>query len=141
MADQFVNASSDPTGGGVINDTAPFDITAEDNTLLQNIATEAVLAASTGAITQWYGVNLLKYAGAGSYTLAAPTAAQEGMNFVITSSNAYAHVITATTLLNNGLTGSPFTTMTFAAFAGASISLMAINQKWNVVSVNAVVLS
>src|SRR5213076_2171669 len=56
-------------------------------------------------------------AGVATMTLPAPTVAQNGLRLTFTNQTANAHVLTATSLLNNGLTGSPFTTATFAAFA------------------------
>lgn len=66
--------------------------------------------------------------------LPAPTVAQNGLRLTFTSQTAAAHVITATALLNNGLTGSPFTTATFAAFAGAGFTLVANAGLWNVLA-------
>jgi len=74
-------------------------------------------------------------------TLAAPTQAQNGMRLTITNQTAAAHVITATTLLADAVTGSPHTTATFAAFIGASITLMASDGLWNVISSTGVVVT
>jgi hypothetical protein len=71
---------------------------------------------------------------AATMTLPAPTVPQNGLKLIFTSQTAAAHVLTATALLNNGLTGSPFTTATFAAFPGASLSLVANNGLWNVLA-------
>jgi hypothetical protein len=86
-------------------------------------------------------VNLTKGSALSSTTLAAPTAAQDGLEMTFTSQTAFAHVITATSLINDGATGAPHTTLTFAAFAGASIVLVAQNALWNVVSNNNVVIT
>ena len=73
---------------------------------------------------------------AGAYTLAAPTAAQEGNRLLILNQSAYAHVVTATNLLDDGVTGGAKDTATFGAFVGASLDLIAVNLKWHVVSKN-----
>lgn len=73
---------------------------------------------------------------AGAYTLAAPTSAQEGYRLTILCQSAYAHVVTATNLLDDGVTGGAKDTATFGAFVGSSLSLIAINLKWHVVSLN-----
>lgn len=73
---------------------------------------------------------------AGAYTLAAPTAAQEGYRLLILNQSAYAHVVTATNLLDDGVTGGAKDTATFGAFVGATLDLIAINLKWHVVSKN-----
>lgn len=67
------------------------------------------------------------------FTISAPNAAANGLMWRFSSQTAFAHVMTATGLLENGLTGSPFTTGTFGAFIGAGITLMANNGVWNVV--------
>ena len=69
---------------------------------------------------------------AAAMTLAAPSLALNGITLTITSQTAFAHVLTATALINNGATGSPFTTVTFPAFPGASLTLEAQNGLWNV---------
>lgn len=76
------------------------------------------------------------------FTLAAPSKAQDGLRLTITSATGAAHVLTATSLLENGLSGSPFTTGTWAAFIGGTLSLVAINSVWNLVGAgNGVTLS
>lgn len=78
---------------------------------------------------------LLNKATAGAYTLAAPTKAQNGtFRLVLTSQTAAAHVVTATSLLGDAVSGSPHTTATFAAFIGASLTLEPSDGIWNVIS-------
>lgn len=86
-------------------------------------------------------VFLTKATALSSTTLAAPTQAQNGMKLTITSQTAAAHVITATTLLGDAVTGSPHTTATFAAFIGASITLMASDGIWNVLNSTGVTIT
>ncbi len=71
---------------------------------------------------------------AAALTLGAPSLAGNGMEFVITSQTAAAHVITTVSLLATGAAGSPFNTVTFPAQIGATIYLVAQNGLWNVVS-------
>lgn len=97
--------------------------------------------AADGAITISPGTAKLSKAGVGAYTLAAPSAGQEGTRLVITSSSANAHVVTATGLIEDGVTGGAKNTATFAAFAGATIELVAINLKWHVVANNNVTVA
>lgn len=94
-----------------------------------------------GAISTTGAVAKLTSTDAGAYTLAAPTAAQEGQELVIVSGTAFAHVITATNLLDDGVTGGAKDTATFAAFVGASITLIAADLKWIVVSKNLVTIA
>jgi microcystin degradation protein MlrC len=73
-------------------------------------------------------------------TLAAPTAGtDDGTVIVITSNTANAHTVTATGLLQDGST--TVNVATFAANPGASLTLMAYQGKWNVLSQNAITFS
>lgn len=99
------------------------------------------LAAASGAITVQPSTVIITKAGVAAMTLAAPTTAQNGMILRVISSTAYAHTITATGLIDDGVTGGSKTTATFAAFAGASIELVAYGGKWNVQSKNVVTIS
>lgn len=67
-------------------------------------------------------------------TLGAPGLANNGMELIITSQTAFAHVITTVSLLNTGVAGSPFNTATFPAAIGASLFLVAQNGLWNVIT-------
>lgn len=71
---------------------------------------------------------------AAAITLPAPSTAQDGLQVTFTSLTAAAHVITATNLLNNGVTGGPHDTATFAAFAGSGLVLQAQGGLWNLIS-------
>ena len=74
-------------------------------------------------------------ASAAAIVLVAPSTAQDGEVITFTSLTAAIHVITATALLANGDAASPYTTATMAnAKIGASLTLMAQNGLWNVVS-------
>lgn len=74
---------------------------------------------------------------AAALTLAAPTVTTDDfIQIVITSNSAFAHVITATGLLQTG--AATVNTATTSAFAGASLTLIAYQGKWNVVSQNTI---
>jgi hypothetical protein len=77
-----------------------------------------------------------KSASAIAATLAAPTAAQAGTFMRFTAGTAKAHVITATGLIQDGVTGGGKDTATLAAFIGSSVTLVAWNLKWHVLSLN-----
>jgi hypothetical protein len=66
--------------------------------------------------------------------LVAPSKAQDGLVVTFTSLTAAAHVITATTLLGDAVSGSPHTTATFAAFIGTTLTLQAQNGIYNLVA-------
>jgi hypothetical protein len=84
------------------------------------------LYPADGAITIATGIAKLTKGSIAAMTLAAPTVAQEGTELTITSASAFAHVVTATGAIQNGVTGGAKTTITFAAFIGASITLLAV---------------
>ena len=70
-------------------------------------------------------------AGVCALTLAAPAADQNGLTLQITSNTAFAHTITATGLFQTG--AATVNLATFAAFAGASVTLEAVGGNWNVI--------
>lgn len=68
-------------------------------------------------------------------TLVAPSKSQDGLVVTFTSLVAVADAITATSLLANGLTGSPYTTATKSdTKIGGALTLQAQNGLWNVVA-------
>lgn len=92
-----------------------------------------------GAISPVAGIAVLTKGSVGAYTLAAP--ATDGDRLTITSATAFAHVVTATDLIHDGVTGGAKDTMTCAAFAGASIDLVAYDGKWHVIAKNVVTVA
>ncbi len=74
-------------------------------------------------------------------TLAAPNSDANGVTLTITSNTAAAHVITATSLVADGVSGSPHTTLTWAAFKGATVTLIVQNGLYNVQSAVGVTVS
>lgn len=74
---------------------------------------------------------------AAAITLVAPSKGQDGLTISFRSQSAFLHVITATSLLANGLTASPYTTATGAnTKVGAMLTLQAGNGLWTVVNFN-----
>lgn len=106
-----------------------------------------VLYAASGAISIAAQLGVITKGSVAALTLAAPTAGsvasggQDNTKITITSNTAFAHTITATGLIQDGVTGGAKTTATFAAFAGATIELVAYSGKWNVIALNAVTIS
>lgn len=100
------------------------------------------LASANGAIGIAPGTVVITKTGSlAAMTLAAPTAAQNGLILRITSATAFAHTVTATGLFDDGVTGGSKTTATFAAFAGASMEVMAYEGKWHTLSLKAVTVA
>ena len=92
--------------------------------------------AADGAIGTMGGAAFLTKTSVGAYTLAAPS--NDNVRLTIVNRTAFAHVVTATGLLDDGVTGGSKNTATFAAFPGASVDLVSGGQKWNVVGLKAV---
>lgn len=86
--------------------------------------------SADGIIQIQVGVAKITKGTAAALLLQAP--ARDGLILTISSTTAAAHVVTATTLLADAVSGSPHTTATFAAFKGATITLLALNGLWNV---------
>ena len=98
--------------------------------------------ATEGAIAIAKKIVVLTHADAGAYTLAAPTVTtHDGLEMMFTVGTAAAHVITATGLVEDGVTGGAKTTCTFGAFLGASLHLVAYQGKWYVISKNVCVIT
>ena len=98
--------------------------------------------STDGAIAKGVGIAVLTKGTAGAYTLAAPTdVTDDGLILIIMSYSAAAHVVTATGLLEDGVTGGAKNAGTFAAFKGATITLCAHNAKWIVMSKNIVTVA
>lgn len=95
--------------------------------------------AADGAIDPEVGLALLTKAGVGAYTLAAPV--RDGDEITIVNRTANAHVVTSTNLLDDGVTGGPKDTATFAAFAGSALHLRGYGGVWNVISKNVVTIA
>lgn len=99
-----------------------------------------VLSADGAVLPHVANKYVVTKAGVALLTLAAPTATvDDGLIITISNTTANAHTLTATGLFQTGT--ATVNLATFAAFAGATITLMAYNAKWIVMSVNAVVLS
>jgi hypothetical protein len=117
-----------------LNGLLTYSIAGQDQSASQLPVTAM---AADGAIAIARGlVVFTKSASAIAATLAAPTAEQDGLVMQFTAGSAKAHVITATGLLQDGVTGGGKNTATFAAFLGASLTLVAYNLNWHVLSLN-----
>jgi hypothetical protein len=66
----------------------------------------------------------------GSTAIANPTAAQDGLQITFLNTSAFAHVITSSPGIQNGVTGGPKTTLTSPAFGGGTLTLVALQGQW-----------
>jgi len=69
-------------------------------------------------------VYIIDKASAAAITLPTPSKAQDGLRLTFTSQTAAAHTVAGTNLIADGVTGSPHTTCTFAAFKGCTVTLI-----------------
>lgn len=101
---------------------------------LQSPASSTALLTTNGAIDPHTAATyVITKAGVLADTLAAPTATvDDGKLIVITSNTANAHTVTATGLFQCGT--ASVNLATFAAQAGAGMTLMAYQGKWNVLA-------
>ena len=117
----------------------PFldDLTTLFNAFNGASANNLVALTASGAVSVVGATNFITKAGVAALTLAAPVAGstgtgQDGTIITFLSTTAYAHTITATGLLQTG--SASVNVATFAAYAGASLTLVAYNGKWIVLS-------
>lgn len=96
-----------------------------------------VTDAADAAVAVTGGTTVFTKGSSSTHTLAAPTAI--GTLITLAAGSAQAHVITATGLIDDGITGGSKTTITLASFIGANIVLQCVQAgKWMVISKNAV---
>jgi hypothetical protein len=103
---------------------------AADLTAAQAAALPINVYTADGAITVASQRAVISKTSAAAMTLAAPTAAQAGLTIVLTSGTAFAHVVTATGLIDDGVTGGAKNTITLGAFVGATATIYAYNLHW-----------
>jgi hypothetical protein len=94
--------------------------------------------AASGALPTSSATVVLTKAGVSAMTLAAPSA--DGVVLRVLSYSDNAHTITTVDLLHDGTTGT-HDLATFAAFKGASITLVGWGGFWLVASLNAVTVT
>ena len=93
---------------------------------------QIVSASGAGTISLTNPFVIITAGAAATLTLPAPAAGtQDGLILTIISTTAFAHTITSTFHLFNGSAAN--STATFAAFAGASLTVQAYNGSWYVV--------
>lgn len=79
-------------------------------------------------------IYIITKATAATITLPTPSKALEGTLITFTSQTAAAHVVSGSSLIGDGVSGSPHSTCTMAAYIGCSLTLCVCNGIYNVVS-------
>lgn len=135
------DAVAHDTGASVVTTTNPADwpaLQAGFSTIRPvsgpDIVTYGQTSEAIAVPTESTTYAFLAPTSAGAFTLGAPSLALNGSELTITSQSPFAHTVTATALYNTGASGSPFSTATFPAFAGATMQLVASNGLWNVIN-------
>jgi hypothetical protein len=104
---------------------------------LSNKVVPVTVDAVDAAVPITGGIVVFTKGSASTHTLAAP--ATLGVELVLYAGSAQAHVITATGLIDDGITGGSKTTITLASFIGSSITLVSAQAgKWGVKAKNVV---
>lgn len=133
------------TKAGIVLDVETIDgvsmVLVDPRPILPTIEDDFNVISGDGAIPVTEGKVVLTKGSAAAITLAAPTAMQQGTRITVVAGSAFAHVITATGLLDDGVTGGSKNTATFGAFIGSAITLIAYNLKWVVESKNVVTVA
>jgi hypothetical protein len=88
----------------------------------------ATVYTADGAIATSSGIKVISKTSAAAMTLAAPAA--DGDEITLIAGTAFAHVITATDLIDDGVTGGAKDTITLGAFVGACATLVGYNGHW-----------
>lgn len=130
------------TQGGAFQPQAQQRATGDSaQEFLQVIPSDGTIGNGAAAFAISQQAYLLTKGSAAAITLGPPTALQDGTIITVTSGSAFAHVVTGTGLINDGVTGAPHSTCTFAAFPGASMILVAAQGKWNTLSLKGVTVT
>lgn len=124
---------------GLLSDLAgnPFSQAPNVDAQLKNIVTYSVSGAI--AIPNQNSIIVLDKAGVAAMTLAGPAADQDGLEVTILSATAQAHTVTYTAGFYGDTTSSDVAT--FAAKAGASMTIIARGGTWGVKSLANVTLA
>jgi hypothetical protein len=77
---------------------------------------------------------LIDKATAATITLPTPSKAADGLRLTFSSQTAAAHIVSAPSLIADGVTGSPHSTATFAAFKGCTVTLLVSQGLYNLES-------
>lgn len=134
---QFLNNQ----GNDVIQSVAPGGSVQFAINALGGIQVVPQIISASGAVSPFISaVYVITKAGVAALTIAAPTAGvDDGNEVTLISTTAFAHTLTATGLLKTGT--AAVNVATFAAFAGAGVTLTAYQGLWYVTESVAITFS
>jgi hypothetical protein len=134
LADDVTAAGGDPVSVPGLR-TGVTTLPSTVATAYQIAATPVNVYTANGAISVAHQNAIIsKLVSAAAMTLAAPTVAQDNLLIRLIAGSAFAHVITATGLIDDGVTGGAKNSVTLGAFVGACVVLLAYNGHWILVS-------
>lgn len=121
--------------GGFSIKTGSQTLTArQSDQVLRNLIAPVTVITGDAALVVAHQIAVFTKGSAAAITLAAPVAADNGLKIQLVAGSAFAHVITATGLIDDGVTGGAKNTITLGAFVGASCEIMAYNLHWVVLN-------
>lgn len=102
---------------------------------------QRIVVSADGSATIESALQMITKGSALALTVSNPSS-QDGVRMTFISTTAFAHVLTFSgSALQDGVTGGGKTTATFAAFPGASLTVVAYGSSWYVESKNAVTIT
>jgi hypothetical protein len=129
--------AGNPPGGFAIKTGSQSLTTSQKRQVARNVQKPIRVYTADGAIDVESQVAVLSKTSAAAMTLAAPTVGtDDGTEIIITAGTAFAHVVTATGLIQDGVTGGAKNTYTTVAFLGCSATFRAYNGFWHLISKN-----
>jgi hypothetical protein len=120
-----------PRVGGVLDEDQQADLRNQLDAQQRRL----VVYSADGAVDPTFShVAMITKGSAAAMTLAAPTT--DGTVIEFQAGSAFAHVLTLTGLLEDGVTGGSKNTYTTAAFVGSGGAFMAYNGHWHLLRKN-----
>ncbi len=130
---KLISSSGAPNNGFYYDTNGVLGFAVAGVTVWQGTGAQAALTVDGAVAVRPSRKYVITKAGVLAATLAAPTAGtDDGVEISIISATANAHTLTATGLLQTGTAN--VNVATFAAQAGAGLTLRAYNGKWQVVA-------
>lgn len=113
------------------NQPGPVLVSGDTGTVPSTVAdgNRVHVYSADGAIAVRSHIAVITKGSAAAMTLAAPIA--NGIEVSVSAGSAFAHVVTATGLIDDGVTGGGKNTYTTAAFVGSGATFVSYNGHWH----------